>query len=130
MDGAGVHAFKLINKEGRESLVKFHWKTKQGVKCLMDDEAVTIGGTNHSHATQDLYDAIARGDYPEWTLCLQVMDPADQDKFDFDPLDATKIWPEDIFPLMPVGRMVLNKSESSWRCVAFFRRAGTCTRRF
>jgi catalase len=51
-----------------------------GVKCLLEDEAVTVGGSNHSHATQDLYDAIAAGDYPEWRLFIQTMDPADQDK--------------------------------------------------
>jgi catalase len=79
-----------------------------GEKNLMDDEAVTVGGQNHSHATADLFNAIAAGDYPEWTLCIQTMNPADEDSFDFDPLDVTKTWPEDLFPLQPVGRMVLN----------------------
>jgi catalase len=65
-----------------------------------------VGGRNHSHATADLYESIAKGDYPEWQLCIQTMDPADEDRFDFDPLDVTKVWPEDIFPLQPVGRMV------------------------
>lgn len=77
-----------------------------GEKCLSDEDAVKVGGSNHSHATQDLYEAIARGDYPEWQLCIQTMRPADEHKFDFDPLDVTKVWPEDVFPLQPVGRMV------------------------
>ncbi|KAE8695890.1 Nucleotide-sugar transporter family protein [Hibiscus syriacus] len=81
-----------------------------GVKNLLEDEAVRVGGANHSHATQDLYDSIAAGSYPEWKLFIQIMDPADEDRFDFDPLDVTKTWPEDIFPLQPVGRMVLNKN--------------------
>jgi catalase len=85
-----------------------------GVKNLLDDEAVIVGGKNHSHATKDLYDAIAAGDYPEWTLYIQTMDPADEDKFDFDPLDVTKIWPENLFPLQPVGRMVLNKNPDNF----------------
>ena len=72
MDGAGVHTFKLVNKVGQDTYVKFHWKTKQGEVNLLDDEAVTVGGSNHSHATQDLQDAIAAGDYPEWTLYIQV----------------------------------------------------------
>jgi catalase len=110
MEGFGVHTFKLVNREGREQYVKFHWVPKCGVKCLLEDEAVTVGGTNHSHATKDLYDSIAAGDYPEWTLCIQVMDPAMEDKFDFDPLDVTKTWPEDLLPLHPVGRMVLNRN--------------------
>ena len=57
-------------------------------------------------ALQDLFEAIARGDYPEWQLCIQTMSPADEERFDFDPLDVTKVWPEDLFPLQPVGRMV------------------------
>jgi len=85
-----------------------------GIQSLMDDEAVIVGGTNHSHATKDLYDAISTGDHPEWTLCIQVMDPADEDKFDFDPLDVTKTWPEDVFPLQPVGRMVLNHNPDNF----------------
>lgn len=76
----------------------------------MDDEAPLVGGKNHSHATQDLFDAIASGNYPEWTLMIQTMEVADEHKFNFDPLDVTKIWPEDIFPLQPIGRLVLNKN--------------------
>jgi len=114
MEGFGVHTFMLINKEGKETLVKFHWKPTCGVKSLLEDEIVQVGGSNHSHATQDLYEAIAAGDYPEWRLFIQTMDPADQDKFPFDPLDVTKIWPEDVFPLQPVGRMVLNRNPDNF----------------
>lgn len=90
---------QLINKAGKETFVKFHWKPTCGVKSLLEEEAVMVGGSNHSHATQDLYDTIASGNFPEWKLMIQTMNPADQDKFDFDPLDDTKIWPEDMFPL-------------------------------
>jgi catalase len=114
MEGFGVHTFMLLNKEGKETLVKFHWKPTCGVKCLLEDEAVQVGGSNHSHATQDLYEAIAAGDYPEWKLFIQTMDPADQDRFSFDPLDVTKVWPEDVFPLQPVGRMVLNRNPDNF----------------
>jgi len=114
MEGFGVHTFKLVAACGKETLVKFHWKPKCGVKCLLEEEAIRVGGSNHSHATQDLYDSIAAGDYPEWTLCIQTMELADEDKFDFDPLDVTKIWPEDIFPLQPVGRMVLNRNPDNF----------------
>eukprot|EP00887_Chlorella_sp_A99_P007959 scaffold12.g7959.t1 len=110
MEGFGVHTFVLVNGEGRETLIKFHWKPSCGVKCLLEDEAVTVGGTNHSHATQDLYDSIARGEYPEWRLFIQTMRPearagegrrgwGDADSYEFDPLDVTKTWPEDRFPL-------------------------------
>lgn len=90
--------------------MKFHWKPTCGIKCLSDEEAKRIGGENHSHATKDLYDSITAGNFPEWKLFIQIMDPADEDKFDFDPLDVTLTWPEDIIPLQPVGRMVLNKN--------------------
>mmetsp|Transcript_3164 Transcript_3164/g.6927 ORF Transcript_3164/g.6927 Transcript_3164/m.6927 type:complete len:493 (+) Transcript_3164:169-1647(+) len=114
MPGFGVHTFKLINKAGKETYVKFHWVPKLGTHSLLDDEAVVVGGTNHSHATKDLYDAIAAGDYPEWTLLVQTMDPVDEDKFDFDPLDVTKTWPENLFPMHPVGRMVLNRNPDNF----------------
>ncbi|CAN6461861.1 unnamed protein product [Victoria cruziana] len=110
MDGSGVNTYTLINKAGREQYVKFHWKPTCGVKCLLDEEAVVVGGTNHSHATKDLYDSIAAGNYPEWKLFIQTIPPEDVDKFDFDPLDVTKTWPEDILPLQPVGRLVLNRN--------------------
>ena len=110
MEGFGVHTFTLINKAGKANYVKFHWKPTCGVKCLLEDEAIRVGGTNHSHATQDLYDSIKAGNYPEWKLFIQTMDPEHEDKFDFDPLDVTKTWPEDILPLQPVGRLVLNKN--------------------
>ncbi|TYI74444.1 hypothetical protein E1A91_D07G200000v1 [Gossypium mustelinum] len=110
MDGSGVHTYTLIDKAGKAHYVKFHWKPTCGVKNLLEDEAITVGGANHSHATQDLYDSIAAGNYPEWKVFIQVMDPADEDRFDFDPLDVTKTWPEDILPLQPVGRMVLSKN--------------------
>ncbi|CAK0787184.1 catalase A [Coccomyxa viridis] len=114
MEGFGVHTYTLINKDGRVTYVKFHWQPALGVKNLLEDEAITVGGSNHSHATQDLYDAISAGDYPEWKLLIQTMPVEDEDKYDFDPLDVTKIWPEQLFPLQPVGRMVLNKNPDNF----------------
>ncbi|XP_074263843.1 catalase isozyme 1-like [Silene latifolia] len=110
MIGSGVHTFTMLNKAGKVTYVKFHWRPTCGVKNMLEDEAAKVVAENHSHATKDLYDAIASGNYPEWKLFIQTMDPADEDKFDFDPLDTTKTWPEDILPLQPVGRMVLNKN--------------------
>ncbi|XP_009149539.1 catalase-3 isoform X1 [Brassica rapa] len=110
MEGFGVHTYTLVSKSGKVLFVKFHWKPTCGIKNLTDEEAKVVGGANHSHATKDLHDAIASGNYPEWKLFIQTMDPADEDKFDFDPLDVTKIWPEDILPLQPVGRLVLNRT--------------------
>ncbi|THG11456.1 hypothetical protein TEA_005520 [Camellia sinensis var. sinensis] len=110
MEGSGVNTYTLINKAGKAHYVKFHWKPTCGVKCLLEEEAIKVGGANHSHATKDLYDSIAAGNYPEWKLFIQIIDPDHEDRFDFDPLDVTKTWPEDIIPLQPVGRLVLNKN--------------------
>lgn len=114
MEGFGVHTYTWINKAGKETYVKYHWKPSVGVKSLLDDEAVTVGGKNQTHATQDLYDHIAAGGSAVWTLYIQTMDPADEDKYDFDPLDVTKIWPENDFPLKQVGKMVLNKNPDNF----------------
>lgn len=114
MPGFGVHTFKLVNQAGKETYVKFHWIPKLGEKNLMDDEAVMVGGKNHSHATADLFESISKGDFPEWQLAIQTMEPSQEESFDFDPLDVTKVWPEDLFPLQPVGRMVLNQNPDNF----------------
>jgi catalase len=77
MDGFGVHTFKFT-KEGAEKYVKFHWHTDQGVENLTDEEAITVGGTNQGHATADLFNSIKAGEFPSWTLKVQIMDPADE----------------------------------------------------
>lgn len=110
MPGFGVHAFKWINKDGKETFIKYHWKPSCGEEYLMDDDAEKIGGHDFNHATGDLYNNIRDGNFPEWQLLIQTMELADEDKFDFDPLDVTIVWPEDQFPLQPVGKMVLNQN--------------------
>jgi catalase len=112
MEGYGVNTFKLVTSEGKETLVKFHYYPKLGADFMTDEQAQTVGMKNmrHSHATHDLFNSIAAEDYPEWDFKIQTMDPADQLKYDFDPLDATKIWPEEQFPLQHVGRLVLNQN--------------------
>lgn len=116
MEGFGIHTFVLINKEGKETYCKFKWEPKAGVKIMTDEEAVKAGTANnrHSHATQNAYEAIENGDYPEWTLNVQLMDPAKEDEVEFDPLDSTKIWPEEDYPLHPVGKMVLKQNVDNW----------------
>ena len=108
-DGFGVNTYKMINADGVGVLVKYHWKTKQGIKSLTQAEADAIQATDLGSATRDLYDAIGRGDFPEWELCVQIMTDGEHPELDFDPLDDTKTWPEDRFPLRPVGRMVLDR---------------------
>ncbi len=112
MQGSGVNTYKWVNHDGEAVLVKYHWEPKQGIKNLTVEEANKIQATNFNHATQDLYEAIENGDYPEWELYVQIMSDDEHPELDFDPLDDTKIWPEDQFPWLPVGKMVLNKIQT------------------
>ena len=113
-DGFGVNTYKWYNAEGEGVLVKYHWKTKQGIKSLTQAQASEIQATNFNHATQDLFESIERGDYPEWELCVQIMSDDDHPELDFDPLDDTKTWDEEMFPLLPVGRMVLDRNPKNY----------------
>jgi catalase len=99
-----------VNKDGEAVLVKYHWEPLQGIRNLTQAQAEEIQGKNFNHATQDLYDAIARGEFPQWELCVQIMSDDDHPELDFDPLDDTKLWPQDRFPFLPVGRMTLDRN--------------------
>lgn len=109
MEGFGVHTFKMINKNGDMKFVKFHWKPKQGLQSVVWNEALKINGADPDFHRRDLWDAIGRGDYPEWELGLQIFDEEFAEKFDFDVLDATKIIPEEEVPVRKVGKLVLNR---------------------
>jgi catalase len=109
-DGFGVNTFKWINGAGDAVLIKYHWKSAQGIKSLTQAQAEQIQARNFNHATQDLYEAIERGDFPAWELDVQLMSDDEHPELDFDPLDDTKTWPEDRFPLRRVGRMVLDRN--------------------
>lgn len=109
-EGAGVNTYKMVNADGEAVLVKYHWIPKQGVRGLTQAQANEIQSTNFNHATQDLYQAIERGDYPEWELQIQIMSDDEHPELDFDPLDDTKLWPADQFPMLPAGRMVLDRN--------------------
>jgi catalase len=114
MEGAGVNTYKWVNQAGQGVLVKYHWAPKQGVKNLTQAEANAIQATNFNHGTEDLYNAIERGDFPEWEMRVQIMSDDEHPELDFDPLDDTKIWPEDQFPMRPVGKMVLNRNPENY----------------
>ena len=92
MQGSGVNTYKWVNAEGEAVLVKYHWEPKQGIRNLTQEEADAIQAKNVGHATQDLYEAIERGDYPEWELFVQIMEDDYHPELDFDPLDDTKLW--------------------------------------
>jgi catalase len=99
-----------VNAEGEATLVKYHWIPKGGERNLTQEQAEAIQGKDFNHATGDLYDAIARGDLPEWELQVQLLSDGEHPELEFDPLDPTKVWPPERFPLRPVGRMVLDRN--------------------
>jgi catalase len=111
MDGNGVHAYKLVNAKGEVHYVKFHWKSLQGIKNLSPKQVATVQGQDYSHMTNDLVTNINKGNFPKWDLYIQVLNPQDLSKFDFDPLDATKIWPN--IAERKVGQMVLNRNPAN-----------------
>jgi len=113
MDGWGVHTFKWISAKGVEKYVKYYWQSSQGIKNLWNDSMVNAINNPWGHATLDLYESIRKGDFPKWTLKVQILDPAKVPQLDFDPLDPTKIWPEDLIPFMEVGVMTLNETISN-----------------
>ncbi|UUO04032.1 catalase [Mycolicibacterium novocastrense] len=110
MQGFGVNTYRWVNAEGQSHLVKYHWMPKQGVKSLTEADAAAVQATELGSATKDLYESIERGDYPEWELLVQIMSDDDHPELDWDPLDDTKVWPENDFPPQLVGRMVLNRN--------------------
>jgi catalase len=112
-DGFGVNTYKMVNANGEGVLVKYHWKSQQGIESLSQTQAAAIQATELGHASKDLYDAIAHGAYPQWKLCVQMMSDDEHPELDFDPLDDTKTWPEDQFPLRPVGMLTLNRNVSN-----------------
>ncbi|GIP39373.1 catalase X [Paenibacillus sp. J31TS4] len=115
MQGSGVNTYKWVNADGEAVLVKYHWEPiKQGIRNLTRREAEAIQAKNYSHATQDLYEAIERGDYPEWELSVQIMSDDAHPELDFDPLDPTKLWDHEKFPFLPVGKMVLDRNPENY----------------
>jgi catalase len=112
--GFGVNTYKLVNEAGDTVLVKYHWEPKQGTRGLTAQQAGEVQADELGHATKDLRDAIERGDYPEWELRAQIMSDDEHPELDFDPLDDTKTWPEDRFPLLTVGRMVLDRNPENF----------------
>jgi catalase len=114
MEGFGVNTYKWVNAEGKAVYVKYHWKPAAGVHSIDRHEAERLAGEDPDIATRDLYDTIASGKTVEWELYVQIMDIADELKQTFDPLDVTKTWPEDKFPLIKVGRMVLDRNPENF----------------
>jgi catalase len=114
MQGFGVHTFRLINAAGEARFCKFHWTPLQGTHSLVWDEAAKLVGADPDYHRRDLWEAIEAGAFPVWELALQVFTEEQADAFDFDVLDPTKLVPEELVPLMPVGKLVLNRNPDNF----------------
>lgn len=114
MNGYGSHTFKTVNDKGEAFYVKFHFKTAQGIKNLDVKRAEELSASDPDYSIRDLYDAIGRGDFPSWNLNIQVMTFEEAERFKWNPFDVTKIWPQKDYPLIPVGRMVLDRNPNNY----------------
>jgi catalase len=112
--GFGVNTYKWVNAAGDTKLVKYHWLPRQPVASWTAADAAAVQAEELGCHTKDLYDAIDRGEYPQWELNVQLMDDHDHPELDWDPLDDTKVWPENDFPLHPVGLMTLNRKPANF----------------
>jgi catalase len=114
MQGFGIHTFRWVNAEGKSRFVKYHWKPIAGVHSNVFDEAQKIAGKDPDFHRRNLWTLIEKGNYPEYELGVQIIEEGDEQKFDFDILDSTKLIPEELVPVQPVGKMVLNRNPDNF----------------
>lgn len=114
MHGFGSHTFSFINAANERFWVKFHFKTQQGIKNLTDQQAAELVGKDRESSQRDLYEAIEGGDFPRWTMYVQIMPEADAAKVPYHPFDLTKVWPKGDYPLIEVGYFELNKNPENY----------------
>lgn len=114
IEGFGVNTFRLLNDKDEPTFVKFHWRPKLGTQSTCWDEAVKIAGADPDYHRRDLYEAIAKGDFPEWEFGVQLLSQDEADALPFDILDATKVIPEELVPIRMIGRMVLNRNPDNF----------------
>ena len=114
MHGFASHTFSLINANNERHWVKFHFKSQQGIKNLTDAEAEAIVGKDRESHQRDLYESVEKGDFPKWTLFIQVMPEKDAAKVPYNPFDLTKVWPHGDYPLIDVGVMELNRNPENF----------------
>ncbi len=114
IEGFGVHTFRWINETGEAHFVKFHWKPMLGTHSVLWEEALMISGADSDFHRRDLFDAIEKGDFPEWELGVQLVPEKDEHKFDFDLLDPTKLIPEELIPVKIIGKMTLDRNPDNF----------------
>ena len=114
MNGYSSHTYMWVNADGERFWVKYHFMTDQGIEFLTQEEADRLAGLDGDYHPRDLYEAIKRGDYPSWTLKMQIMPFADAETYRFNPFDLTKVWPHADYPLIEVGRLTLDRNPTDY----------------
>lgn len=114
MNGYGSHTYSFINAKNERFWVKFHFKTKQGIQCMMQDEADRLAGQDADYHTRALFEAIKNKDYPKWTFYVQVMPEKEAETYRWNPFDLTKVWPHKDYPLIEVGEMEMNRNPENY----------------
>ena len=114
MEGFGIHTFRFVNAAGKARFVKFHWRPVLGSYSLLWDEAQKLAGKDPDFHRRDLWEAIARGDFPEFELGVQIIEEQDENSFPFDLLDPTKLIPEETVPVQIIGKMTLNRNPDNF----------------
>jgi catalase len=110
----GSHTFSFVNAEGERFWCKFHFKTRQGVKNLTGEESANLIGIDRESHQRDLFEAIARGEYPSWTVKVQIMTEEQANTFQWNPFDLTKVWPHSDYPLIEIGTLELNRNPENY----------------
>jgi catalase len=114
MNGYSSHTYMWVNAKGERFWVKYHFKTDQGIDFLTQEEADRLAGVDSDYHRRDLFEAIKRGDYPSWTLKMQIMPFKDAETYRFNPFDLTKVWPHSDYPLHEVGRLTLDRNPTDF----------------
>lgn len=114
MNGYGSHTFKMVNADGKAVYCKFHAKTDQGIKTIPPSHAQQLEGQDPDYSIRDLYNSIAEGKFPSWSFYIQVMTFEQAEKYRWNPFDLTKVWPHGDFPLIPVGKLVLDRNPDNY----------------
>lgn len=114
MNGYSSHTYMWVNEDGERFWVKYHFKTDQGIKCMTQQQADEMAGSDADYHRRDLFEAIERGDYPTWTLKMQIMPFDDAKTYRINPFDLTKVWPHDDYPLIEVGKLTLDRNPTDF----------------
>ncbi|XP_024881849.1 catalase [Temnothorax curvispinosus] len=114
MNGYGSHTFKLVNSKNEMVYCKFHYKTNQGIKNILAEKAADLSASDPDYSIRDLYNAIAKGKYPSWTFHIQVMTAEQAKTLKWNPFDLTKVWPHKEYPLIQVGKLVLDRNPENY----------------